>query len=194
MPHRRSIRLPGYDYSQAGAYFITLCTQDHECCFGQILDGCLQLNNASRTIERWWHELSNKFPSIETDEYVVMPNHFHGVIAITGNNLYEAAGADPCGIVGADTQVGPGQSRRIAPTLGDILQWFKTMTTNEYIRGVKQLGWLSFQGRLWQRNYYEHIVRNEDELNRIRQYILDNPAKWMDDEENPANGKTRSLS
>jgi len=78
-----------------------------------------------------------------------------------------------------------GQPHGIAPTLGGIVNWFKTMTTNQYIRGVKQNRWPAFAGRLWQRNYYEHIIRNEEELNHIRQYIADNPLNWRTDEENP---------
>jgi len=108
-----------------------------------------------------------------------MPNHFHGIVNI--------AGAGRCG---RDSKLGQphdksGQPRGVAPTLGDIVNWFKTMTTNQYIRGVKQNGWLPFGGKLWQRNYYEHIIRSEEELNHIRQYIVDNPANWRTDEENP---------
>jgi REP element-mobilizing transposase RayT len=82
-----------------------------------------------------------------------------------------------------------GQPHRDAPTLGDIINWFKTMSTNEYIHGIKSYGWQQFKGKLWQRNYYEHIVRNEDSLNRIREYVANNPLKWEDDIENPLNNK-----
>ena len=84
-----------------------------------------------------------------------------------------------------DNNNASGQPRGVAPTLGDIVNWFKTMTTNQYIRGVKQNGWLPFRGKLWQRNYYEHIIRNEEELNHIRHYIAENPLNWRTDEENP---------
>jgi hypothetical protein len=138
--HRRhSIRLRGYDYSQAGAYFVTVCTQNRQCLFGEIADGEMRLNDAGQMIERWWYELMNKFPESETDEHIVMPNHFHGIV-IT---------------VGADLRVCPesGRTHRSAPTTGihpsaptgadlpRIIQWFKTMTTNEYVRGVKQHEW-----------------------------------------------------
>ena len=99
-----------------------------------------------------------------------MPNHFHGIILIVGADLR----------VCADTT-----GAHIGAPLPEIVQWFKTMTTNEYICGIKSLGWIPFNTRLWQRNYYERIIRNEWELHRIRQYIADNPAQWMHDRENP---------
>jgi len=107
-----------------------------------------------------------------------MPNHFHGIINIVGVTLRDRPLPD-------NTNNKLGQSHRIAPTLGDIVNWFKTMTTNQYTHGVKQNGWHPFYGRLWQRNYYEHIIRNEDELNRFCQYIAENPANWQTDKENP---------
>ncbi len=171
--HRRSIRLAGYDYAQVGAYFVTICSQDRACLFGEVVAGDMRLNDAGQMIEKWWLELNHKFPTIETDVYVVMPNHFHG-IAITAEN------------VGADLCVGPGiQGAHIGAPLPTVVQWFKTMTTNEYIRGVKKFGWLPFRSYLWQRNYYEHIIRDEISLNCIRQYIIDNPAQWSFDRENP---------
>jgi len=210
---RRSIRLKGYDYAEAGAYFVTIGAQNRECLFGAIVDGEMRVNDAGKMVERWWEELPHKFPSVELDEFVVMPNHFHGIVGITDTSV----GADlrvcpdPQGartaqdarvtaqgarvtVRGADvtaqgarvTAQGahPGAPlRRLA--MGEIVQWFKTMTTNEYIRGVKQNGWTPFPGKLWQRNYYEHIIRNENDLNRIREYIFNNPANWANDDENP---------
>jgi REP element-mobilizing transposase RayT len=150
------------------------------------VDGQIKLNDAGRMIEHRWFELPQKFAAIETDEFVTMPNHFHGIIMITDRP------------VGADLRVGPAPqcARAIAqgahtgaplqPRLSTVIQWFKTMTVNEYIRGVKTTAWPPFNGRLWQRNYYEHVIRSEQSLNRIRQYILDNPARWEFDRENPA--------
>jgi putative transposase len=179
--HRRcSLRLKEYDYSQAGAYFVTICTRDRECLFGDIVDGEMRLNNAGRMIQRWWYESAEKFKNIELDQSVVMPNHFHGIIKIVGAAL--------CGRPENNTYHGKtGQPHRVAPTLGDIIDWFKTMTTNEYIRNVKLRDWPSFYGKLWQRNYYEHVIRNDDDLNRVRQYIIENPMKWYEDKDNPAN-------
>jgi REP element-mobilizing transposase RayT len=174
---RRSIRLKGFDYSEPGAYFVTIVTQDRSCVFGEIVDGRMRPNSAGEVIECWWLELTRKFQTVETDEFVVMPNHCHGIIVIADST------------VGADLCVGPPDGRTGAHAgapLPRIMQWFKTMTTNEYIRGVKSSGWQRIRGQLWQRNYYDHIIRDDDSLTRIRQYIIDNPAQWESDRENPA--------
>ena len=179
---RRSSRLPGFDYAAAGAYFVTIVTQNRLCLFGEIIDYEMHLNDAGQAIARWWFELERKFTTIETDAFVVMPNHFHGIVTMSDPTV----GADLC--VGLPNEVPMHPTHPGAHTgapLPTIIQWFKTMTTNEYIRGVKRFGWPAFQGHLWQRNYYEHIIRDEDSLNRIRQYIVDNPARWDSDGENP---------
>jgi REP element-mobilizing transposase RayT len=186
--HRRSIRLQGYDYRQAGGYFVTIVTQGREMLFGEVVNGEMELNPAGEMIVRWWLELPNKFPNVNVDIFMPMPNHFHGVIFILAGETADVpvggdrAGADLVGadLVGANPRVGPAnyandsaspgdfpvnrgghagpplrpafESRPNAP-LSQMIQWFKTMTTNEYIRGVKQLGWKPFDRRLWQRNY-----------------------------------------
>jgi len=165
---RKSIRLEGYDYSKSGAYFVALCTQNRALLFEPEPVGTM--------IQCWWDKLPGKFLGIQTDAFVITPNHVHGII-IT---------------VGADPRVGPGQSRGIAPALGRIVQWFKTMTTNEYIHSVKEGVWTPFPGKLWQRNYYEHIVRNQREMDAIRQYIINNPLNWLLDRDNPNNRANRS--
>jgi len=145
--------------------------------YGAIIEDHIQLNAAGSMVESWWRELAGKFPIVQTDEYIVMPNHFHGIVNV---------GAALCGrpnIDASDKQ--SEQPHGVAPTLGDVVNWFKTMTTNQYIRGVKREDWPPFYGKLWQRNYYEHIIRTEEELNHLRQYISDNPANWRADEENP---------
>ena len=144
----------------------------------------MQLNRAGEAITHWWLELRRKFTTVETDEFIVMPNHCHGIVIIADST------------VGADLRVGlpndrtgahpTRQGARTGAPLPEIMQWFKTMTTNEYMRGVRTLGWPSFRRRLWQRSFYDHIIRDEDSLNRIRQYIIDNPAHWESDRENPA--------
>jgi putative transposase len=154
--HRRSIRLRGYDYAQPGAYFVTICTQDRHALFGGIAGGALRLNDAGRMVERWWDELNRKFRSVVTDTFVVMPDHIHGIIVI-------AAGGDANDV-----------------SLSMIIQWFKIMTTTEYIRHVKQSGWMPFNRRVWQRNYYEHIIRDDEALDRLRRYIATNPARWTE--------------
>ena len=173
-PHRRSLRLRDYDYSQAGAYFITICTQNRECLFGEVANDEMRLNDAGRMVESWWGELLNKFPLVETDEYVVMPNHFHGIVVLVGAALCGRPGGEVVVEVPSGRrhqghcQPRIGHPYRGAPTLGDIMDWFKTMTTNNYIRGVKQHGWVTFPGKLWQRNYHEHVIRNEEELHSLR--------------------------
>ena len=183
--HRKSIRLKGYDYSKAGAYFITICTQNRECILGKIIDQSLVLNDAGMMVEKWWMELNKKYPEIMTDEFVIMPNHFHGIIQIM--NPTDSTCAHPNNhIVGADLRVCPNdQGGHTGPPLHGVIQWFKTMTTNEYIRNVKESGWKPFPGKLWQRNFYEHIIRNDRRLNTIRKYIKNNPFHWEFDIENP---------
>jgi REP element-mobilizing transposase RayT len=182
---RRSIRLKGYDYRWPGAYFVTICTQGRACLFGEVTDGEMRLNDAGRMVERWWKELNHKFPHIRTDAFAVMPNHIHGIIVIEpvkpvpDTQLGAHAGAPRPG--GSDDESG---AHTGAP-LPEIVQWFKTMTTNEYIRGVRQFCWPAFRCRLWQRNYYEHIIRGEESLNRLRRYIAENPLRWHLDRENP---------
>jgi len=181
-PRRRSLRLKDYDYSQEGAYFMTVCVQDRRCLFGEVVGGVMQLNDTGHMVADTWLELAHKFPSVETDCYVLMPNHFHGIITIVGTD--HRAYPDS---VGADLRVRPTQGAHVGAPLPKILQWFKTMTTNAYIHGVKHHGWPPFPGRLWQRNYYDHIIRNETELTRIREYIVNNPLQWALDREHPGN-------
>jgi REP element-mobilizing transposase RayT len=166
--HRRSIRIKGYDYSRAGAYFVTICTHGRECLFGEIMDGEMRLNDAGQAAQAEWVRLPERFQSIELDEFVIMPNHLHGII------LVEAGLAPPDG--GAPNR-GAASS---APTLGNILRAFKSISAI----AVNRL--LGRSGRsLWQRNYYEHIVRSENELAHIREYIANNPTQWALDRENP---------
>jgi len=175
--HRRSIRLKGFDYSRPGVYFVTVCTQDRACVFGDVVAGNIRRNAAGRMIDKWWLELNRGFPNAKTDEYAIMPNHFHGIVFITETSD-GGRGGPMCPPVLTS-------SAPMCAPLSRIVQWFKTMTTNEYIRGVKTAGWPAFSGRLWQRNYYEHVVRTDASLNRIREYIRNNPAKWESDRENP---------
>ena len=181
--HRRSIRLRGYDYSQAGAYFVTICTQDRTCLFGEPLDGEMRLNEAGKMIERWSIKLENKFPDIQCDTFVCMPNHVHFIVVTVGEDLRVCHGnIHPSNIYPDGIKKG----EHTGSPLQRLVQWFKTMTTNEYIRGVKNQQWPPFNKKLWQRNYWEHIIRDEESLNRIRQYIIDNPLHWTIDSLHPA--------
>lgn len=199
--HRRSIRLKGYDYRWQGAYFITICTQDRARLFGTVVEGEMHMNDAGRMVRRWWNELNRKLPNVQTDAFVIMPNHIHGIIIIhavgadlrvcpddtmdartdAGHAHIDTGGAHT-NVRGAHTDTG---GAHIGAPLQEIVQWFKTMTTNEYIRHVKNDGWTPFRKRLWQRNYYEHIIRNNGSMNRIRRYIVENPLWWYLDRENP---------
>ena len=163
--HRRSIRLQKYDYSSAGRYFLTLCTEHRIPFFGAIADKTMTLNTAGEMVLAWWKKLPGKYPAVHCDEQVMMPNHFHGILCISGSPVAERG----------ENMVLLQNRRR---GLGQYVSWFKRMTTTAYIRGVEQLGWKPFPGKLWQRNYWEHIVRDNDELDRIRKYIRNNPAKW----------------
>jgi REP element-mobilizing transposase RayT len=170
--HRRSIRLKGLDYSSEGAYYVTIVVQGREHLFGEIVDEEMKLNEAGEMIVKWWNELPNKFPIVVLGEFVVMPDHFHGIIFIV-----EPVGADlrvcPNGEENKPAKMGEIMKKgELRIPLSQIIQWFKTMTTNEYIRGVKQLNWKPFTSKLWQRNYYEHIIRNERELQQKTDYSI----------------------
>ncbi len=187
---RRSIRLKEYDYALAGAYFITVCTQGRLSLFGEVVDGVVQLNDAGRIIQIAWEELPKYYVGVETDAFVVMPNHIHGIIVLVG------AGPRACPAGGRVQGPAPTISSMLGNTeqpqgvatimsLPNVIHRFKTITTKRYADGVKQYGWTPFPGRLWQRNYYEHIIRSEESLNHIRQYIAGNPMNWTIDRENP---------
>jgi len=202
--HRKSIRLKGYDYSQAGMYFITICCHRRGnpswLPFGEISDGQMQLNDAGMMVENEWLKLSERFKNIQLHEYIVMPNHFHAILEIVGATLVVAQN-DGNARVGATHVVAQnntgnqnnddsqkGQPQGIAPTdteknktIGEMIGAFQSIVTVEYIRGVKTLGWQPFNRKLWQRNYYEHIIRYEKSYNTISEYIINNPAKWTDD-------------
>jgi len=171
---------------------VTICCYRRQHLFGNVADGEMVLNEQGEMVKKWWEKLPEKFPEIELGEYQIMPNHFHGIIIHHGAPV----GADPC--VGphcldnkpkietvennsAENRMGfPGE--HMGSPLHRMIQWFKTMTTNEYIRNVKLNEWDEFDSKLWQRNYYEHIIRNEDSYHRISDYIRNNPAQWQEDE------------
>ena len=207
---RRSLRLRGYDYSQAGAYFVTLGTPNRECLFGDIVHGEMVLNDAGRMVQAIWDELPPNYPGIGIDAFVIMPNHIHGIITIQPHHVGATPRACP------DDAARPphtGQPRGVAPTINDtshlaqtgrgvtpttlalpdVVHRFKTLTTKRYTDGVRHNGWKPFSGKLWQRNYWEHVVRDERELHRMRQYIINNPTKWEFDRLNnlPADSADR---
>ena len=184
--HRRSIRLRGYDYSQAGAYFITICTQNRECFFGEIIDNEMRFNEYGNIVLKQWDAIPERFPSIELDAFVVMPNHIHGIIFVGAPLAGALVCAGACENMRATARVAPTKdmraTARVAPTVGEIIGAYKSLSMHHCLQWVKQNEPQRYLGKLWQRNYYEHIIRDDDDLNRIREYILNNPANWEDDE------------
>ena len=188
--HRRSIRLQGYDYSQNGAYFITLCTHNRECLFGQIQNGQMILNEYGKIVEQCWNNLSNHYDNIELDAYVIMPNHFHGIILITDNvdNVDNVRAIRELPIHELPIHELPRQQQkqrqqqRRKMLLPKIVGRFKTNSAKQ-INQMRNTPGIS----VWQRNYYEHIIRDEKSLENIRNYIINNPAKWQNDDYNLTN-------
>jgi REP element-mobilizing transposase RayT len=168
--HRRDavtsrLRLRGYDYSSPSNYFVTICTQNRACLFGEVHDGILSPSTAGLVVESWWLSISRRFPEVEVDAVVVMPNHLHGILMF-------------------GTMADAPEELHLPP-LSKVIQRFKGQSTDDYILGVHTENWPRFDGRLWQKGFYEHIIRSERELYRIRAYINANPSQWGHDEHNP---------
>lgn len=167
---RRSLRLKGYDYAQAGAYFVTICTQNRACWFGEVVDGKMRLNVFGEIAREEWFRTGQIRPNVELDAFVIMPNHIHGIIVIRGN-------------VGATRQVAPTKhpAGPVSGSIGAIVGQFKSITAKRIneLRGTPRVP-------VWQRNYYERIIRDELALARIREYIANNPRQWALDRENPS--------
>ncbi len=179
-PSRRSIRLKNYDYSQNGIYVITLCIQNKTCLLGNIVNEIMILNEAGKMIDEQWHQLSIRFNSIQLEEYIIMPNHFHGII-IVGAGLVPARNIEAPINLDGQVQDLPLQNHH----LSKIVRALRLITTHQYILGVKNNHWKPFDGKLWQRNYYEHIIRNEEDFFRAKEYIRANPQNWIRDKINP---------
>lgn len=197
----KQYRLKGWNYSDNGYYFMTVCCKDRENLLRSVgTDLCVcsykkknigDLTDFGKMCEEWWNKIENKFKNVKTDEYMVMPNHVHGILVIDNKNLYleqermklieertrgsvpteENDGSVPTGMFG---HVG---------LLGQMIRWFKTMTTNEYIKGVKKYNWSRFSKRIWQTRFHDRIIRNEKEYWAIKQYIKNNPKNWLKDKE-----------
>jgi len=181
--HRRSIRLKGYDYAQAGLYFITICCQDRICRFGSVVDGEMILNEYGQIAFNEWIKTTEIRNNVEMGEFVVMPNHIHGIIRLLGrgelhspnNESVEFNTHQP-----PNNSMGNNRGESISPlrgpsqTIGAIIRGYKSSVT-------KQLGLLGFNEKLWQRNYFEHIIRDEQSYQNISNYIINNPLKWAED-------------
>ena len=195
---RRSLRLPHYDYSRAGYYFITITAHNRAHLFGEIVGGEMVLNGAGRMIERLWHEIPHDFANIALHEFVVMPNHIHGIIQIT--KPHNTVGAesisalDPASthkhtvdqtpmIVHAPqrAEIDSVPTGTLKTNLSAVVQSFKRHTTLQYIHLVKTNQLPPFHKRIWQRNYYEHVIRDDADYVRIAEYIVNNPLTWVND-------------
>jgi REP element-mobilizing transposase RayT len=173
--HRRSVRLEGYDYAQAGVYFLTVCTFGRACLFGDVVEDAMRLSALGRIAEEEWLKTPGMRPEVELDAYVVMPNHLHAVVLITADGVstrHRGESAD--GAPRAPRQ-------REARSLGSLVAGYKAVVTG---RARRELGWDS--GSVWQRSYFEHIIRTDRALDEIRVYIEANPWRWAWDDENPA--------
>lgn len=170
--HRRSIRLPGYDYRQPGMYFVTICTWEKQILFGEIAEGIMLLNQIGRIVEEEWRKTSALRPYVRLDEFVIMPNHFHAIV-----EMCECRGT---------ARRAPAPERFAQPVSGSlptVIRSFKSAVTKR----VNHLRRTPTSGvPLWQGNYYEHMIRNEDDLRRVCEYLQTNPTRWELDHENPA--------
>ena len=168
--HRRSLRLRGYDYASPGAYFVTLSTHDRACLFGDVVGGVMSMNDAGCIVADECHRTATIRNGVSMDQYVVMPNHFHGIVALRDGR--------------GTARRAPTVERFAAPVAGSIptiIRAFKSAVTKRIndLRGMPGAS-------VWQRGYHEHIIRHEDEWHRVRRYVEENPTRWATDIENPA--------
>jgi len=176
--HRRSIRLKEYDYSQAGAYFVTLCVYDRECLFGTIVDGDMQMKEFGYIVAAEWIRTAELRSGIELAEYVVMPNHFHGIVVITNESDNRRGTA--CRALGAESGMVEQFGKPVAGSLSTITRSFKAAVTRR-INAYRDTPGM----QVWQRNYHEHIIRNDADYTRIAEYVAYNPQRWVEDTLHP---------
>lgn len=176
--HRRSVRLRGFDYSQPGAYYVTICARDRICLFGHISEGRMHLNELGKVVQEEWLKTPTLRPSLQLDAFVVMPNHFHGIL-IFGDKR------EPCGAGDATPPALPVFGKVMHRSLGAIVGAFKGAVTTR-ARALYKNSALE----VWQKNYYEHVIDDQKDLDRIREYILENPSRWESDGENPNRTRT----
>lgn len=185
-PVRSSVRLPGYDYSAGGVYFVTTCTLDRACRFGAVVDAEMRLNDVGAIVDDCWRSIAAHHVGVELDAYVVMPNHVHGILRLACVGATHASPAlRPLDSGGTPTTMrARGAPRR---SIGSIVGTFKAAASRRINEHLASPG-----GAIWQRNYYEHVIRNDPSLERIRQYIAANPARWPVDPANPRRGDVRT--
>ena len=199
--HRRSIRLKGYDYSQAGLYFITICCKNRKYRFGKIENEKMILNEYGTIAYNEWIKLTERFSNFELDVFQIMPNHMHAIIALNTvgagfnpvhNNVEkhhkiygQSPNGQPHGLPIHLTDNDNRATARVTPTIGDIIGAYKSLVANECLK-IWKTKWVGanpapIMGKLWQTNYYEHIIRNQQSYHNISEYIVNNPAKWLKD-------------
>lgn len=193
--HRRSIRLKGYDYSQAGAYFVTIVSWQREMLFGEIVNEEMKLNHNGQIVRDAWFDLKNHYRHVELGAFVIMPNHVHGIIILIDDIsrggspiIRETTSSDKTNVGELPLPKGkthPYVKPKPRHGLPEIVRAFKSFSARRINRLRKTDGI-----PVWQRNYYEHIIRNEREMDNIHRYIESNPARWNDDDENPMKPKT----
>lgn len=183
--HRRSIRLPGYDYSQSGAYFVTICAYRRQCLFGDVVDGRMVLNQYGDVVAQTYQWLCQHYSYLDLDEWIIMPNHFHAIMVITdeprrgGSRTAPTTTNEQRTVNNSNNPSEPTVKRK---SLGRLIGAFKTVSTKK-INILRDAPGTP----LWQRNYYEHIIRNQNAMDKIRQYIINNPVSWSIDQLHPNN-------
>ncbi|MGB8593356.1 MAG: transposase [Candidatus Acidiferrales bacterium] len=170
LPSRRSLRLPDYDYRDPGVYFFTICSHGRRCTFGRIVALNMQLNHSGKIVWQCWRDLPRHFPSVQLDQFIVMPNHVHGLLALHKRSNGRA-GLRPAPTVSNDK----------GPHLANVIGALKSFSARQINRQRGTPG-----TAVWQRNYFERVVRSGDELAAIQHYIDENPMRWASDRENSA--------
>jgi putative transposase len=179
--HRRSIRLKGYDYSSEGAYFVTIVTFHRDLLLGKIVNGEMILNSLGKIADECWRAIPEHVPNVELGKHVIMPNHVHGIIIITDDHIRTGAA-----MLRPDNDDSDENSHKInvkPGSLGAIVRSYKSTVSYRANKELNVTG-------IWQRNYYEHIIRDEQAFQRITDYIAANPSRWNEDDENPVRTKT----
>ena len=183
---RRSMRLRGYDYSTPGFYFVTICTRNRLCVLGDVANGRMRLSEAGRLAQAEWEGLPLHYPHVQLGVWTIMPNHLHGIVALAEGNVgpdgMDAGGGDgrSDADVGAGLKPAPTDVGVMRQTLPEIVRAFKTFSAKCINAFLDTAG-----APFWQRNYYGHVIRDQAALDRVRQYIMDNPARWDEDPDNP---------
>jgi putative transposase len=188
LPHRCSIRLRAFDYSQPSAYFLTICARENKSLFGRIVDGKMALNALGRIVENCWREIPAHFPNVELATHAIMPNHMHGIIVIrqtmaprTTGDHGESSAKDPRRARRAVPLPTHGFGAPVAGSIPTVVGAFKSSSAKQ----IRQL-MRNPELQVWQRGYYEHLIRDDDDFRKARAYIRTNPARWaFDRESNP---------